>query len=719
MSIIFVVPKTMYKLRISLLLSILSLFSTCLYGQEPTTNASNVTFANLTCTSVRIQWTNGNGAFRIVIIKEGSAVDGLPVDGTQVIGWNVFKNNPSTELGSNNWVIYNSNGSAVNFSGLNRNTTYHGAIIEYNNGVNPNYLTSSYTTFSFTTHNILLNFSFSIDKNDSCEKTNKIIFKNNSITTFGNTTYRWYFKDNKTVVAKDTWHSYQIGGQFYVDLEVQPNMNCPNRITSQVPILIIPRPQSVVVVNDSIQCFKGHEFKFKDDTRLQGVPKCSYGRVYDFNDGEPKITMPSFTKYFKKSGIYMLNYVAETYYDNIPTGCTDTLNYPVKVIPDPGSGADVDDSIQCLAGNTFYFSNTLPNLISYKWDFGDGNSSLLQNINHSYLGLGNYSVIHEAIDAEGCSSQDTIIVLVKENKNATWQLPTTRVCESKTAITLVPQNANGIFSGATLSGTDKFIPDVPGFFTIKYLIKDSFCPDSVSKQIRVLPLPKFNLGPDAVLCEGADKQLNISAAGSYIWNDGSNTQSKTVNTSGLFWAEASDSGCTWRDSVLITAGTEPKITLPEDTLICKGSLVVLKAKWPGSTVRWNTGSTDTMIFVFSPGTYSVSVTNPCGTATDEITVNVQDKDCDLFIPTAFTPDGNNINDIFTIEGKGITPRQLLIFNNWGEKVFDSDKSGKFGWDGSFNSKECYTGLYIFQFKYEIQGPIVRRKSAKGTFMLLR
>src|SRR6185295_8613859 len=51
-------------------------------ASEPTTQATNVGFSNVNATSMTVSWTNGNGAARIVVAKEASAVDFVPVDGT-------------------------------------------------------------------------------------------------------------------------------------------------------------------------------------------------------------------------------------------------------------------------------------------------------------------------------------------------------------------------------------------------------------------------------------------------------------------------------------------------------------------------------------------------------------------------------------------------------------------------------------------------------------
>jgi gliding motility-associated-like protein len=67
---------------------------------------------------------------------------------------------------------------------------------------------------------------------------------------------------------------------------------------------------------------------------------------------------------------------------------------------------------------------------------------------------------------------------------------------------------------------------------------------------------------------------------------------------------------------------------------------------------------------------------------------------DVFTPNAFTPNGDNLNDVFKIEGYAIKDIQLRIFNQWGEMIFESaDKSR--GWDGTYKGKLQPSGVYMY------------------------
>jgi endonuclease G len=166
---------------------------------EPTVQASNVTFGNINATSLTVNWTNGNGSGRIVVAKQGSPVDAVPVDGTSYTADAAFGSgselsassatttsrggtvgrmpptrtvsrgafttslmttsgagiipSPSVEaVGSGNFVVFAGTGSSVTVTNLQSSTTYHFAVFEYN-GANTsiNYLTTNPATGSQTT----------------------------------------------------------------------------------------------------------------------------------------------------------------------------------------------------------------------------------------------------------------------------------------------------------------------------------------------------------------------------------------------------------------------------------------------------------------------------------------------------------------------------------------------------------------------------------------
>jgi len=118
-----------------------------------------------------------------------------------------------------------------------------------------------------------------------------------------------------------------------------------------------------------------------------------------------------------------------------------------------------------------------------------------------------------------------------------------------------------------------------------------------------------------------------------------------------------------------------------------------------------------------PGTYRVSlaVADSLG-CSDSVTVDIELRmDYYVYIPTAFTPNGDIVNDRIKVEALGIEGIQWDIFNRWGTRVFsttDIDES----WDGTYNNKAVPQGVYTYRLLIFL--PFGNITEQYGTFQLL-
>ena len=137
---------------------------------------------------------------------------------------------------------------------------------------------------------------------------------------------------------------------------------------------------------------------------------------------------------------------------------------------------------------------------------------------------------------------------------------------------------------------------------------------------------------------------------------------------------------------------------------------------------WSTNEKTESIIV-SPRdvtTYTVTVTDANGcTAVDEVTVTVRKAKCDetdVYLPTAFTPNGDGTNDIFIVRSNFLDEVELIIYNRWGQEVFKT-KDKNIGWDGTFNGKELPPDSYAFYLRALCINAEEYRK--KGNVTLIR
>jgi gliding motility-associated-like protein len=160
----------------------------------------------------------------------------------------------------------------------------------------------------------------------------------------------------------------------------------------------------------------------------------------------------------------------------------------------------------------------------------------------------------------------------------------------------------------------------------------------------------------------------------YTWQDGSSstTPMLTVNASGVYWVDiTSPQLCPQRDSFRLTLAPSPQVNLgPDRTIGCK-EMITLDAtsSLAGSSYRWQDGSTQAQYTAVRPGSYTVTVTAPSGCVTQE-TVNLQaTAACEVVIPNIITPNNDQQNDQFVIEGLAAGSFALVIYNRWGREVY--------------------------------------------------
>ncbi len=160
------------------------------------------------------------------------------------------------------------------------------------------------------------------------------------------------------------------------------------------------------------------------------------------------------------------------------------------------------------------------------------------------------------------------------------------------------------------------------------------------------------------------------------------------------------------------------LSVGKDTCLTQSNSIKLMATPGYDKYYWlnSTIATDQFFDINRPGIYSVSVANKCGTKTDSLTVFDQ---CDypLYMPKAFTPNGDNLNDYYRVPPSN--KNHLLsfkIFNRWGKLVFSSTNPLQ-GWDGRFHNEPLPSDTFIYMI--EMEGLSGKRLSEKGSFILLR
>tara|TARA_B110000305_G_scaffold216409_1_gene254870 strand:+ start:190 stop:1023 length:834 start_codon:yes stop_codon:yes gene_type:complete len=225
----------------------------------------------------------------------------------------------------------------------------------------------------------------------------------------------------------------------------------------------------------------------------------------------------------------------------------------------------------------------------------------------------------------------------------------------------------------------------------------------------------------------------------FIWSPDSviispsNTNSITVNPSVsqyVFVTATSNTGCVATDSIQIYVGNIPLIAIDataSEYTIPQGAEVTLFGSPSGYNYLWspsnfvvNANSLSTETTGLEESTlFTFFVTDGICTKSDTVLIKTYEFQCDegyLFVPNAFTPNGDGENDVLFVRGPAIKKMVFRIFDRWGELVFESFER-PFGWDGKYKGKMMNPDVYDYYLKVTCIDEV--ESIIKGNFTLIR
>ncbi|MGH2643168.1 MAG: gliding motility-associated C-terminal domain-containing protein, partial [Chitinophagaceae bacterium] len=224
------------------------------------------------------------------------------------------------------------------------------------------------------------------------------------------------------------------------------------------------------------------------------------------------------------------------------------------------------------------------------------------------------------------------------------------------------------------------------------------CTSSAQKEIFVQANDlNVSIRQDSVLCQGSAITLNAANSGAgYQWNTGQQSSMINVDTPGFYKVVVYKGVCTASDSVTVNEILKPVVNLGDDTTICVGEPYTLNAAFQAAeSYLWQDGSVDSVYQVSQTGTYSVTVSNSCGTAMSTVHINTEECADHLLFPTAFSPNGDGMNDFFRPKAfLMVSHYEMKVFDRWGNLVFRTNNLDT-GWNGTSNGISLPVGTYVW------------------------
>lgn len=393
----------------------------------------------------------------------------------------------------------------------------------------------------------------------------------------------------------------------------------------------------------------------------------------------------------------------------------------------------LSDTMICIGGTATLTSQATGGVggYSYSWD----NGNVTQNINVSPISGTSFCVV--ATDANGCSSPSQCVFVSMYSALQVNAFGDTPICNGTTAdISAIAQGGISPYVYTWNQGVGVGIPQtVSPVATTTYTVTvtDQCETPSVTADVTITvnPIPVVGFTADSLngcypLEVTFTESSTIPVNSTCFWNFGDGGISQECNPTYIF----DEPGC-WPVSLTVTtqAGCSNDIIIqdyicvydyptadfvfgPQPTTVLEPAINFINLSENAAGYLWTIDtqgaaeiSTDeNPVYVFpntNPGTYEVCLvaTTPYGCAADTCKDVVIHEEFIVYVPNAFTPDGDAFNNEFKPVVKGIDPLryEFLVFNRWGELIYEGAHPS-LGWNGYYKGVLSQTDVYVWKLK---------------------
>lgn len=439
-------------------------------------------------------------------------------------------------------------------------------------------------------------------------------------------------------------------------------------------------PQVVINVVNEFECmisdtlsFTTLELPMLDTTELDNIVVCRGSDNTISIESQDSVTWMTLDEMILAIGnsLELINVQDDTVYQVqfiTPEGCELRDTFDVIVQSDINVSILNDrESVFYCEGDEVTLSASSDSEVTYEW-FENG-TSLGNGDTFSFFPTGNTQIAVVATDSLGCTDDDTIDLFVS------------------------------IVSGQLTAPSSMCLTDS---ITLEFLSDDPdavvdiiWSPDSliIGEGFIVTSSPIFDTEFTVLVIDSVGCEVEYSTS---------------LTVGGFFENE-------------LTATADPdEILLSESSQLNVDFDPTFEYEWSPSESLDNPNASDPIATPDMTTTYTVVVTDEFGcTGSAEVTVNVIQPNCDesdIFVPNMFTPNGDNLNDVFRVESNFIESMNLIVYNRWGQEIFTSNDQNN-TWDGSFEGNMLEPDVFGFHleivcingFEYQTQGNITIMK----------
>ena len=551
--------------------------------------------------------------------------------------------------------------------------------------------------------------SFTINKKTFCVGENLTVTSNatqNAVVQ--------YALGNGTLINQSNFKfAYQDSGKYKI---VQYVYGCGFDSTFvEITVLALPKVEVVAKAN----CWK---------LPTEVITKPNGNSVIHQLEKGDTSSSAKFNYWYKNPGIYSIKTTATS-----QNGCKSTLNTPVEIYDLPNAYFTID-SVACKNAPVVLSTDTKNGVIFHS---GDGNISDSKTTIFKYENGGLYNPYVIFTDNNTCKDTLKKSVFINPTPEAGFEIPTATICppvdlpitDSSTGATKFEYSTdNGLKSNAK-SPSFKFPQG--GDFTITQIVSNQTCSDTLTKPFKIKTVPIIKAEAVSLTCNKSNDGRIIVTP--YLKTDMITIINKSIKyqQTGISSFEklkpgtyniiaTSLDGCSAFDSIKVVEPEPITLSISNrdtiylssggiDTLDVVTNIFGVNFIWD-STVGFKeiTITKNNRTIVIAPPSdilYHLTVVDSTGCkATSKVYVLI-DKKYKIFLPNTFSPNGDNINDNFTIfaDIKVVQKVEIFkVFDRWGNEVFSNENFQPNieaeGWNGTFRNEPAPLGVYIYSAK---------------------
>lgn len=527
-----------------------------------------------------------------------------------------------------------------------------------------------------------------------------VAFQNDNLSSL-NQNFFWDFGDGNTSTLKNPIHHYADSGTYVYKLVVNKGQQCSD--SAEQTLKLYPGFNSSF--SSDGKCINSTIFFTDHSTSLFGKVNKWQWNFGDLQTDADTSGNKNTGYIYKNPGNYE---VQLTVSDNL--GCVKTISetIPIKTKPDFFLN---NDTLMCNI-DTLQLSAIGNGNVSWTPDFNINNIHSLTPLVSPKKPFTYYATL---VESRGCIATDSVFVNVVDHVSLNLK-PDTTICLTDTAeLHPVSDGLHYLWSPSLtiINDTNKFAHVIPVENTTYHVVSSiGKCNAHASIRVNVVPYPKADAGRDTAICFPKSYQLHATGGSIYNWTPPlflNNTKIpdpvSTPQESIRYIVQVNDVlGCPKPrfDSVVVRLQNPIADAGPADTSIVVNQPLQLNGtgaefySWSPPTGLSNAEIQNPIATLTESQKYTLRVyTNVGCFSTDTIHVTVYKVKPDLYVPDAFTPNGDAVNDVFRPIPVGMQKLNYFkIYNRKGQLIFSTNIE-KAGWDGTFKGQPQDPDVFVW------------------------